>query len=407
VDHTLLSQYPGSNDALLSYLQNGGPGVVWTNSTWQTGGTNSNNDYMGIHLILGPNNSSPDNTFTNDSWVAGPAEAANLTSTPLVIFQGNGQNHFDNCTFNRRTIAEVGTTLAIQVRKGCWNQGPITPFVMSNATSESIGGTVLEGINQDTSGQPVFANWATAVYNGVVEITSPAESAPNVVTTGTGAGYLVLKDLIALPGQTQNFQNTGNSGGTGGSFFTTNAVTPNLNNILYVDGKTYTTTDIGATLNAMYAALPSTGGTIVIPAGIAVNTSTPVTFTTAGKPVKVICQPGKSTYIGWTSASGTMFTFDTLANSNDHPTGQGIEGCYLQTAGVNTSVAIALTTTNGGEGYDFKDMTIVGFNKMVNLPSGGSLPAFNNVFKNVNCIADATCYFVGEEIGRASCRERV
>ncbi len=252
-DHTFLNQYPGNNDALLAYMNgSGGPGLIWTNSTWQTGETNGNNDYMGVHLIVGPTNMTPDNTFTNDSFVSGPAEAANLSATPLVIFQGNGQNHFDNCTFNRRTIATVGTSMAIQVRKGCWVQGPITPFLMSNASSESIGGTVLEGINQDTSGQPVFGNWAPGVYDGVVEISSPAESAPNVVTTGSGVGYLVLKDLVALPGQTQNYQSTGNSGGTGGSFFTTNAVTPNLNNVIYVDGVTYPLTAAGiqAALNA-------------------------------------------------------------------------------------------------------------------------------------------------------------
>ncbi len=79
VDHVFLNQYPGDNMALLSYLQNGGPGVVWQNSTWQTGGST---DYMGIHLIVGPNNSTPDDTFTNDSWIAGPAEAPNLTTTP-------------------------------------------------------------------------------------------------------------------------------------------------------------------------------------------------------------------------------------------------------------------------------------------------------------------------------------
>ena len=104
-DHTFLNQLPGDNNALLSYLLNGGPGIVWTNSTWQTGGST---DYMGIHLIVGPNNSTPDDTFTNDSWISGPNQAANLTTTPLLIFQDAGQIHIDNCTMNRRTMAGGG-----------------------------------------------------------------------------------------------------------------------------------------------------------------------------------------------------------------------------------------------------------------------------------------------------------
>ena len=212
-DHTVLYQYPGDNNALLSYLQNGGPGIIWQNSTWVTGGST---DYMGIHLIVGPSNGAADDTFTNDSWSAGPNQVAGVSTTPLVIFQSAPQIHIDNCTMNRRGIAEVGgpefSGVALHVTKGCWVQGSITPFIMSNAAIVGIGGVVLEDILQDTSGQAIFANWSTAVLNGTVEIKSPSldNMAP---VTGTGIANLILQE-VGLPaygagsfGVNQNYQN--------------------------------------------------------------------------------------------------------------------------------------------------------------------------------------------------------
>ena len=210
IDHTYLNTPLQQNMALLSMFLNGGPGLVWQNSTWQTSGAN---DFMGVHLIVGPNNSTADDTFTNDSWIAGPNQAANQTTTPLVIIQNAAQVHIDNCTMNRRGIAEVGSGLAIQSRKGCWVQGPITPFLMSNATSESIGGIVLEGILMDTSGQPIFANWSGQVFGGTIEIDSPSLDSPAEEVTGSGVGNLILKDTDLPPagasnnGQNQNYRN--------------------------------------------------------------------------------------------------------------------------------------------------------------------------------------------------------
>ena len=85
VDH-VSSNYvaAGSNNALLSYLYTGGPGIIWQNSTWQTGNPT---DYMGIHMVVAPVNGIADFTFTNDSWIAGPNQAPNLTTTPTVIFE--------------------------------------------------------------------------------------------------------------------------------------------------------------------------------------------------------------------------------------------------------------------------------------------------------------------------------
>jgi hypothetical protein len=210
VDHVFLNYVAaGSNNALLSYLYTGGPGIIWENSTWQTGNPT---DYMGIHMVVAPVNGIADFTFTNDSWIAGPNQVPNLTTTPTVIFESSPQVHIDNCTVNRRGIAEIAPSVALHITKGCWVQGPITPFAMSNASSIGIGGVVVEGIVHDTSGQPIFANWSPAVLNGTVEIKSPDLNAPNEIVTGTGIANLVLEE-VGLPasgsatlGQTQNYE---------------------------------------------------------------------------------------------------------------------------------------------------------------------------------------------------------
>lgn len=222
IDHTYLWQYPGTNDGLLSYMQNGGgPSLIWNNSTWETGAQSAATDYMGIHLIVGPNNSSPDNSFTNDSWVAGPNQVANTTETPTVVIQEAGQFKIENCTMNRRAIAIVGNP-ALQVRKGCWVQGSLTPFIMSNGSSQSIGGNLVEGLNQDTSGEPVWANYFNAPMGGVVELDNPELSSPNTLTSGSGLGFLILKGIDgAAIGQTQNYAlfNNNLSSGQAGSFY--------------------------------------------------------------------------------------------------------------------------------------------------------------------------------------------
>lgn len=215
VEHTIINQSPGGNMALLTDLQNGGPGIVWQNSTWQTGGPN---DYMGIHLLLGPNGSGQaDNTFTNDSWIAGPNQAPNLTTTPTVILESTPQVHVDNCTVNRRGWAEIGSTggsntLSLHLTKGCWVQGPITPFIMTNAAGAGIGGIHLEGVLQDSSGQPILANWSPFVLNGTVEIVNANLDAPYQLVTGSGVANLVVSHYDgflslggATLGQNQNY----------------------------------------------------------------------------------------------------------------------------------------------------------------------------------------------------------
>src|SRR4029077_3568370 len=77
----------------------------------------------------------------------------------------------------------------------------------------------------------------------------------------------------------------------------------NINNVLYVGNgiTTWGTGDIGSQINTAYAALPGSGGTIVVvpqTTGACYSFSTPITFTTLHKYVslkdqlsRMICRP--------------------------------------------------------------------------------------------------------------------
>jgi hypothetical protein len=250
IDHTFINQVVGGNMALLTDLQNGGPGVIWQNSTWQTGGAN---DYMGIHLLLGPDASGqPDNTFINDSWVAGPNQLAYLTMTPTVIFESTPQVHVDNCTVNRRGWAEIGPTggnnsLSLHLTKGCWVQGPITPFIMTNGASAGIGGIYLEGVLQDSSGQAIIANWGPGMLNGTVEIVNADLNAPNELVTGSGIANLVISHYDAF-------------GSFGGATLGQNQNYTILSSAAYIESASATAGNVGAVMeesHPLYQAAPN------------------------------------------------------------------------------------------------------------------------------------------------------
>jgi hypothetical protein len=181
--------------------------------------------------------------------------------------------------------------------------------------------------------------------------------------------------------------------------------TRNPTNIRYIDdlnSERWAGPDIGAWINSAYADLPSTGGTIVVAAGLRLNATTPVVIDTRGKPALIECSPGGATYLGWTPSTGTFFTFDTRANSNDHPIGQGIKGCYLQSANADSSVAVSMGYKNSAEGTNIEDTTIVGFNTGVSIPAGEKI-SFNNGLRNVNLISNKTAIAIGANDCESAC----
>ena len=66
-------------------------------------------------------------------------------------------------------------------------------------------------------------------------------------------------------------------------------------------------TDVGAQVNAAYADLPDHGGAIYLNEGG--TFSTPIAFTTPGKPVLLVGLPGDVVTLTYTGTGGTALTF--------------------------------------------------------------------------------------------------
>lgn len=129
--------------------------------------------------------------------------------------------------------------------------------------------------------------------------------------------------------------------------------------------------DIGAKINAAYAACPSTGCQIFVPAGT-YNFSTQIFFNTASKPVLLSCPVGgghfnnSGTVLHWTPATGTSTVFNT---NNYVIAGMGIENCnFIGPAGAGGTGSIATSTfgitlggTNGAFGAHLDNVHISGF----------------------------------------------
>lgn len=130
----------------------------------------------------------------------------------------------------------------------------------------------------------------------------------------------------------------------------------------------YPGSDIGAQINAAYAALPATGGTLIIPAGGGCYAfTTPVVFGTSGKVPMLIGQGGR-TCIQYTGTTGTAITFNAGGGVPQHTMGYGIRD--IQLVGINndlpppvgaTPTGILLGGSNGGEGFHMEGAMVSGF----------------------------------------------
>jgi hypothetical protein len=122
--------------------------------------------------------------------------------------------------------------------------------------------------------------------------------------------------------------------------------------------------DAGAQINAAYAALPPTGGAIVVDESAAF--ATPVAFTTPNKPVLLSGIPGDVVTLTFTAAAGTAITFNYGMN---HRMGHGLRDLTLTGPGNATATTgILFGGGNGAEGIDFRDFKIQSFG--VNLKMG-------------------------------------
>jgi hypothetical protein len=162
---------------------------------------------------------------------------------------------------------------------------------------------------------------------------------------------------------------------------TSASIFPNINSVLYADS--FAGADIGAKINAAYAAASSSGATIVVTGSSTM--STPVTINTSGKQVRIQCEKGA--LIRWTnnSATATAFTFNAGMGFTSQ---YGMHGCYLYgpdagTFGVVT--ALELGGSNGAPNITIDGNRIFGFGTAIHTTSNiWNLTVSNNNFSYNN-----------------------
>jgi hypothetical protein len=188
--------------------------------------------------------------------------------------------------------------------------------------------------------------------------------------------------------------------------------------IQYVGDGTNRPGDIGAQLNAAYAALPASGGKIIITpkrGGGAYNFSTPVVMTTIGKyPFIEATAPGganstEGCCLNFIPTSGSAFTFDYSTVVIGPPAGSsGLRditlvnnSCWTSGGCGSSATGIMVGVTNGGDWDAFYDcVTIQGFGVGYNNQNNTAVTQqWNNAvfLNNTVCLTSAgtTMRFVG------------
>jgi hypothetical protein len=140
-------------------------------------------------------------------------------------------------------------------------------------------------------------------------------------------------------------------------------------------------TDLGIQVNALYAAMPSTGGVITIqvpPTGV--SFTTPILFNIANKPVILDCLIDQihngTAMLKYMATTGTAITFNF---NNGHNRGFGVKNCALLGNG-GSSTGIFLGGTNGAEGVEISNSSIKGFATGMNFGDNTYLTLVKNVY---------------------------
>jgi len=226
-----------------------------------------------------------------------------------------------------------------------------TPTICASATVPSAGVVAVEysGADQNYPLDSVSAGYSYSV-GGYMDSGTAAPANANLLVFGGG-----VNDNNTLPNPGSGFTNVQSNGGTGS--ITEQLITTSPNNTLQrataclsglspcpaapagnwlmqmavfrdaswtvdrgwtparvgqiVDASQFPGSDIGAQVVNAYAALPSTGGTILVPSSAnCYQYSTPITFTTAGKPATLQGTGTSPTCLLFTPANGNAITLD-------------------------------------------------------------------------------------------------
>lgn len=189
-----------------------------------------------------------------------------------------------------------------------------------------------------------------------------------VATSSLGISGSAGTGLNRNPFQATSFQGTSTSATT---------TIPNFESVLYADN--FAGADMGAKINAAYAALPSIGGRIALPSG-SYTYLTPIVINTNGKVVNLYCPSGggaSNNFIGGTTLTYSSSTGDAITiNTNNYiAAGTGIDNCNIQ--GTNGTTArttrgIVLGGTNGAFGVYLRGVNVSGFGTGVRYDSNTS-----------------------------------
>ena len=183
---------------------------------------------------------------------------------------------------------------------------------------------------------------------------------------------------------------------------------PGLNNVIFVDGVTYSQSDIGAGINAAYAAATN-GSLIYVPAksgGGCYSTSTPIVFATTNKEVDlrgagVPSDSNAGTCINYvpTTASSALTIDWTPGAGGSFTPGAGVHDLMIENNGCTTnggcgSSAIGINigpTNSGAANASFSDLKIFGFGKGINVPDAGG-QSWGMVFDRLSLTWNTTGY---------------
>lgn len=229
------------------------------------------------------------------------ASSAALPSGDFVL--GGGAGSAPTATFSVVTAAKGGTGVA--------NTATLT-LGTSNQNWASLGtgivkNTTTTGALTDAAASDVISLWSgtcssSTYLNGAGACASPSGSG----TVGSGT-----------TGQTGVYTGSG---------------TAIAGDNLPLDVSQFSGSDIGAKINAAYAALPSGGGSLSIPFG-SYSFSTPIVLSTSGKFVVIY---GNGATLAYTGTTGSAITSDISAGYGD--------AFILHDLTISTSVSAATTT---------------------------------------------------------------
>jgi hypothetical protein len=249
----------------------------------------------------------------------------------------------------------------------------------------SVRMTLSYPATDTTSGQLVTPQTVSfKIQNGAVQtgakIVPNDQMAPSntfyVTQFFTSAGAMVRQNNFVVPSQGIDLGTATPTALTSSNIsFDLSSITADtcdVAGVRYINTGCFSGSDTGAKINAAYAALPSKGGRIRIPASASCYTfSTTINFTTLNKPVYLEGEPGDGVCLQYTG-SGTAINFDW--GITQHVSG-GIREIRLlgpNRAGSTVGVSTGIAAGNAAEMWLLENVKIEGFGVGVLTPIANS-----------------------------------